>query len=128
MRISCGKRTKDGKPETSFGFCVTHGSGGGIYTGAALNKSERYGNLIEGLDCIVTGHVHKGFISKPSKIVLDTRNGKVSMRHYVAISCVSWLNYGGYAARTMLLPAQICDPQKLRLSADHHGKKITTTW
>lgn len=128
MRISCGRRSKDKRPETSFAFCITHGSGGGIYTGASVNKSERFGNLVEGLDCIVTGHVHKGFISKPAKIVVDTRNGLVSMRHYVVISCVSWLNYGGYAARSMLLPAQICDPQKLTLTADHHNKKIITTW
>jgi len=128
MRISCGRRSKDKRPETSFAFCVTHGSGGGIYTGASVNKSERFGNLIEGLDCIVTGHVHKGFISKPAKIVVDTRNGLVSMRHYVVVSCVSWLNYGGYAARSMLLPAQVCDPQRLTLTADHHNKKIITTW
>ena len=128
MRVSCGKRKNEQTPEATYGFCVTHGSGGGIYTGAAVNKSERFGNLIEGVDCMVTGHVHKGFVSKPSDIVMDTRNDKVSMRHYVVISCVSWLNYGGYAARAMLLPAQVCDPQRLRLSAKRDYKKITTTW
>ena len=128
MHIGCGRRPKSTKPEASYAFCVTHGSGSGIYTGASVNKSERFGNLIEGLDCIVTGHVHKGFVSKPSKIVVDIRNDYVSMRHYVVVSCVSWLNYGGYAARSMLLPAQICDPQKLVLTADHHNKKIITTW
>lgn len=128
MRISCGVRKSEQTPEATYGFCVTHGSGGGVYTGASVNKSERYGNLIEGLDCMVTGHVHKGFVSKPSKIVMDIRNGKVSMRHYVVVSCVSWLNYGGYAARAMLLPAQVCDPQLLRLSAKRDYKKITTTW
>ena len=128
MRISCGARKNESKPEATYGFCVTHGSGGGIYTGAAVNKSERFGNLIEGVDCIVTGHVHKGFVSKPAKIAMDMRNGKVSMRHYVVVSCVSWLNYGGYAARAMLLPAQICDPQQLHLSAKRDCKKITTLW
>ncbi len=128
MRISCGKRRNVDKPESSFAFCVTHGAGGGINTGAAVNRSERFGNVIEGVDCIVTGHVHKGFISKPSKIVVDTRNGVVTMRHYVVVSCVSWLNYGGYAARAMMLPAQVCDPQKLVLVSNHHGKKIITEW
>lgn len=128
MRISLGIRTNENKPMASYVFCVTHGSGGGIYTGAAVNKSERFGNVIEGVDCIVTGHVHKGFISKPSKIVVDARNGIVSMRHYVVVSCVSWLNYGGYAARSQLLPAQTSDPQRLKLLADKHNKKIITTW
>ena len=128
MRVACGIRPADGKPEAAYAFCVTHGSGGGIYTGAAVNRSERFGNVIEGVDCIVTGHVHKGFVSKPSKIVVDTRNNLVAMRHYVVVSCVSWLNYGGYAARAMMLPAQVCDPQRLKLTANHHDKKIITTW
>ena len=128
MLVSCGRRNMENKALSTFSFCVTHGSGGGIYTGAAVNRSERFGNVVEGVDCIVTGHVHKGFVSKPSKIVLDARNGVVSMKHYVVISCVSWLNYGGYAARAQLLPAQICDPQRLRLVANKNDKKIITTW
>lgn len=126
--VSCGRRNTENKALSTFSFCVTHGSGGGIYTGAAVNRSERFGNVVEGVDCIVTGHVHKGFVSKPAKIVLDARNGVVSMKHYVVISCVSWLNYGGYAARAMMLPAQICDPQRLRLVSSRDSKKIITTW
>lgn len=128
MRVSLGKRQSSSKPEATYTFCVTHGSGGGIYTGAAVNRSERFGNAIEGVDCIVTGHVHKGFVSKPAKIVVDSRNGRVLMRHYVVVSCVSWLNYGGYAARAMLLPAHVCDPQCLRLKSNKNDKRIITTW
>jgi len=128
MRVSLGRRPKEQRPNATYVFCVTHGRGGGIYTGAAVNSSERFGNVIEGVDCMVTGHVHKGFISKPSKIVIDARNGAVVMRHYIALSCVSWLNYGGYAARSMLLPAQICEPQKLTLVNTRNTKRIITTW
>ena len=128
VRVSLGRRSDEPKPEATYVFAVTHGRGGGIYTGAAVNSTERYGNVIEGCDCIITGHVHKGFISKPSKIVVDARNGTVSMRHYLVVSCVSWLNYGGYAARSMLLPAQICDPQRLHLVASKANKRIETTW
>lgn len=127
MRVCIGKRMSENKPLATYVFCVTHGSGGGIYTGAAVNRSERFGNIIEGVDCIVTGHVHKGFVSKPSKIVVDARNGIVSMRHFVVVSCVSWLNYGGYSGRAMMLPAQICDPQRLKLT-NRRDKKIITTW
>ena len=128
MRVSLGQRSDEPKPMATYTFTVTHGRGGGIYTGAAINSTERYGNVIEGCDCIITGHVHKGFVSKPSKIVIDARNGTVSMRHYLVVSCVSWLNYGGYAARSMLLPAQICDPQRLHLVASKANKRIETTW
>ena len=128
MTVSVGERTNDGKPECTYSFAVTHGSGGGIYTGAAVNRNERFGNIIDGLDCFVAGHVHKAFVSKPAKIVIDARNSVVKMRHYVVISCTSWLNYGGYAARAMLLPAETCDPQRLHLNADHNNKRIITTW
>lgn len=128
MRVECGNRKSEDKSQATYVFCVTHGSGGGIYTGAAVNKSERFGNVIEGVDCIITGHVHKGFVSKPAKIVVDARNNFVGMRHYVVVSCVSWLNYGGYAAKGMLLPAQVCDPQRLHLVANKRHKGIITMW
>lgn len=132
MRVSVGQQ-KDkvkntrGRPNI-YTFAVTHGTGGGIYTGAAVNRNERFGNVIDGLDCLIVGHVHKGFVTKPSKIIIDPRNGLVKMSHYTVLSCVSWLNYGGYAARGMLLPAQVCDPQSIKLSGWRDHKQLTTTW
>lgn len=130
MGIGVGSGSRpNGKPTVTYTFAVTHGSGGGIYTGAAVNRNERFGNVVDGLDCLVVGHVHKGFISKPAKIEINIHTNRVSMKHYVVISCVPWLNYGGYAAKSMLLPAQICDPQKLKLTAGSgRTKKIITTW
>ena len=127
MCVSLGMRSNERKPEATYTFAVTHGAGGGIYTGAAVNRNERFGNVIDGLDCMVVGHVHKGFVSKPAKIVIDSKNRLVSMKHYTVISCVPWLNFGGYSAQKMLLPAQVCDPQKLHLIANRR-KKIVTTW
>ncbi len=127
MKIACGKRVDKTSYRAAYSFVVTHGSGGGIYTGAAVNRNERFGNIIDGLDCLVTGHVHKGFVTKPAKIVIDMRNEAVKVSHYTVVSCESWLNYGGYAARAMLLPAQVCNPQKIHLS-EKRDKKITTTW
>lgn len=129
MRIHCGRRKvkNSDRITNTYTFAVTHGAGGGIYTGAGVNRDERFGNVIDGLDCLVVGHVHKGFITKPSKIVIDKRSATVKMTHYTVLSCVSWLNYGGYAARGMLLPAHVCDPQKIHLSAARDGK-LTTKW
>ena len=126
--VGASKR-KDGKASCTYTFAVTHGTGGGIYTGAAVNRNERFGNVVDGLDCLVVGHVHKGFVSKPAKICINIRTNQVSLQHYVVVSCVPWLYYGGYAAKSMLLPAQACDPQKLFLTFDNHlRKKIITTW
>ena len=130
LRLKLGQRTNANKPDSTYAVCVTHGAGGGIYTGAAVNRNERFGNIIDGLDCLIAAHVHKGFVSKPSKVVIDTTSGQVSMRHYTVISCVSWMNYGGYAAQKMLLPAHAAEPQVLTFSTGKNGKgkKITTTW
>lgn len=127
MKVACGRRKNGAHYTHAYCFAVTHGSGGGIYTGAAVNRDERFGNIVDGLDCLVTGHVHKGFITKPSKIIIDPKSETVKSTSYLVVSCVSWLNYGGYAARGMLLPAQVCDPQKLHLS-EKREKKITTSW
>ena len=128
-KISLGKRKRDDSAVSSYIFCVTHGKSGGVYTGAAVNSSERFGgSVLEGVDCLVTGHVHKGFVTHPSKIVVDSINNCVSVRSYTVVSCVSWLNYGGYAARSMLLPHEVANPQKLHLVMSEKNKKIITTW
>lgn len=128
MKVSLGHRKTDNTPIQSYTFAVTHGAGGGIYTGATVNRNERFGNVIEGLDCLIVGHTHKGTVSKPSKIVIDRKNDKVSMSHYTVISMTSWLNYGGYAMQKMLLPAHVADPRMLKLSMSQHNKKIEVTW
>ena len=128
MCVWLGKRNHENNALQCYTFAVTHGSFGGQLTGGAVNKNERFGAYIDGMDCLITGHVHKGFISKPAKIVIDTRNKRVTMRHYTVVSAVSWLNYGGYAAKAMLTPAQVCDPQKLTLVASKDRPKIITTW
>lgn len=128
MKVALGHRKADDSPIQSYTFAVTHGAGGGIYTGATVNRNERFGNVIEGLDCLIVGHTHKGTVTKPSKIVIDRKNDKVSMSHYTVISMTSWLNYGGYAMKKMLLPAHVADPQSLKLSMNQKRKKIEIVW
>lgn len=128
MKVSLGKRKSRDSASVSYTFAVTHGAGGGIYTGATVNRNERFGNIIDGCDCLIVGHTHKGTVSKPSKIVIDPKNNLVTIKPYTVISTVSWLNYGGYALRKMLLPANVCDPQRLILSDEQYKKKISVAW
>lgn len=129
MKVGVGKlRSRKNCPECAYTFAITHGTGGGIYTGATVNRNERFGNIIEGLDCLIVGHTHKGTVSKPSKIVIDSRNEKVLMKSYTVVSSISWLNYGGYAAQKMLLPADTRNPQKLILRDKLHEKSIEIRW
>ena len=133
MAVSLGTKNKgkntDGYRNT-YTFVVTHGNFGGALTGGMVNANERFGGIIEGLDVLITGHAHRGAVTKPQKIVIDPHNNTVKLKHYTAVSCVSWLNYGGYAARKMLPPSQVCDPQKIRLDYGRHdwNKRIITTW
>lgn len=128
VKLGLGLRTTGDYPETSFVLGVTHGAGGGIFTGAAVNRNERFGNIIEGLDALVVGHTHKGAITRPSKIVVDTVREKVSIKDYTVVSSVSWLNYGGYAAQKMLLPSQSATPQRLILGGTKDKKTLEVRW
>lgn len=127
MKISLGQRKTEKKPTVSYTFTVLHGAGGGIYTGATVNRNERFGNIIEGCDCLIVGHTHKGTVTKPSKIVIDPYNNKVTMKSYTVISMVSWLEFSGYPLRKMLLPATTSEPQKLKLAMSH-DKRIEVVW
>lgn len=125
IKVSCGERSS-GKANSAYTFCVIHGTGGGS-AGSVVNRNEKFGYNIEGLDCLIVGHSHKGTVSKPSKIVIDPYNNIVSIKDYVVISSISWLNYGGYALRKMLSPAQTANPQRLILSGSKK-KNIEVRW
>lgn len=134
MKLSFGKRDAGNghdKPLQCYTVAVTHGAGGGIYTGATVNRNERFGMVLEGVDILAVGHTHKGTVSKPSKIVVDRKPNIVTQRSMTVISACSWLSYGGYAARKMLLPAQAQDPehpQTVILGGLREKRFIKTIW
>lgn len=131
MKINIGSRVRNKKTNkkhanTSICFAVTHGAGGGIYTGGTVNRNERFGNVIDGIDCLVVGHTHKATVTRPSKIVIDTHNNLVTMRDYLVVSCTAWMRYGDYALQKMLLPSSTSRPQKLILR--EFDKYIEVKW
>lgn len=105
IKIQMGKARADGLANPTYTLVATHGAGGGIYTGAAVNRNERFGYVIDGMDCLIVGHTHKPFVTQPSKIKINPYNNTVSMRPFKVVSTTSWLNFGGYAAQKMLLPS-----------------------
>ncbi|MBP5720410.1 MAG: metallophosphoesterase [Bacteroidales bacterium] len=114
LKIQLGLKTgasghmSHGFDRPTYVITVLHGAGGGIYTGAAVNRNERFGYVIDGMDALIVGHTHKPFATQPGKIKIDPFNNKVSIKPFKVISSTSWLEYGGYAARQMLLPATHC--------------------
>lgn len=107
----------------SYVFVVTHGSGGGVLTGAGVNRNERFAYTIDGMDCMVVGHTHKPYVTQPNKILIDTHNNQVTFKPFKVVSSTSWLNYGGYAVQKQLLPSSHA-AQKIILSAKEKKLKV----
>ena len=130
LKIQFGERNKGyhrkSAPKVIYNVAVTHGAGGGIYTGATVNRNERWGNATSGVDLLIVGHTHKGTVTRPSKLVFDSRCDTIQMREYVVLSCVSWQNYSGYAMQKMLLPSGTARPQVIYLSEKE--KDIEVRW
>lgn len=98
-----GKR-KAGECRPTYTFCVIHGAGGGMLPGGTINRNERMGYALDGVDAIVVGHSHRPMVSQPGKIVVDKQNNRVTVCPFKVVVATSWLDYGGYAAQKMLLP------------------------
>ena len=129
MKVCIGSRNRGNGylcAKQSYTFAVTHGSGGGIYTGATVNRNERWGNIIDNVDCVVVSHTHKGTVTRPSKIVIDTTNNLVALRDYLVLSSVAWSTYSDYAMKKMLLPTATANPQRLFLNDKE--KYISVNW
>lgn len=133
IKLAFGSRS-DGhgneKPLQVYTMCCTHGAGGGIYTGAAVNRNERMAMFVNA-DILAVGHTHKGAITKPSRIEIDPYTNSVKLKTTTVISACSWLSYGGYALRKMLLPSSAQDPdqpQTILLGGNRTGRYIKTVW
>ena len=124
VKLRIGKKDADGLRNPTYMLTVTHGAGGGMLTGGAVNRNERFGYVIDGMDCLIVGHTHKPFVTQPSKIKIDPFNNKVDIKPFKVVSSSSWLNYGGYAAQKMLLPSSHA-PQVITLCGNRKDIKVT---
>lgn len=114
VKIQMGVQTRSTGTKTgaddrpTYMLVVAHGTGGGILTGGAVNRNERFGYVIDGMDALIVGHTHKPFTTQPGKILIDPRNNKVSIKPFKVICATSWLGYGGYAMEKMMYPSTHC--------------------
>lgn len=122
VKLRIGNQESSGDKNPTYMLVVMHGAGGGIFTGAAVNRNERFGYVLDGADALLVGHSHKPFVTQPGKIYIDKYNNKVSIKPFKVVVGTSWLNYGGYAAKKMMLPASHA-PQIITLCGNE--KKIT---
>lgn len=122
--LSKSGHVNNGAYRPTYCIAVTHGSGGGVLTGAGVNRNERWGYALDNVDALIVGHTHKPYTTQPGKVYVDLHNNQVKVRPFKVISSTSWLGYGGYAAQKMLLPSTHCI-QTLQLSAKHKDMKVT---
>lgn len=123
IKLQMGEQDGFGKTNPTYVMTITHGAGGGILTGSAVNRAERFGYVLDG-DILIVGHTHKPFVTQSMKIKIDTHNNKVSFKPFKVVSTTSWLDYGGYAAQKMLPPTSIA-PQIIKLYGKRKHIEVT---
>lgn len=122
-QVSNDHRT-NGIKRPCYTLVCTHGSGGGIMTGASVNRNERFAYSIDNMDALIVGHSHRPAITQPGKIYIDTRNNQVTVKPFKVITATSWLTSGGYALQKMLTPTSHA-LQTLTLKSDHKEMVVT---
>ena len=124
VKLQFGDKYKDGTRNPTYVLTVTHGSGGGILTGAAVNRNERFGYVLDGADALIVGHTHKPYVTQPAKLKIDVQNNRASIKPFKVVSMTSWMTYGGYAAQKMLLPTSHA-PQTITLCGKRKLMTVT---
>ena len=96
----------NGNTKSRYALMLIHGK--------TANKRKNFEFAVEGVDAIVSGHVHEGNISRPARLVFTSRNS-VTIKPLVSVVATSFLGWGGYAAANMYRPAATSCPQCLEL-------------
>lgn len=126
VKISVGKYSqhqKNAEPIAYTGW-IHHGTGGGMYVGATVNKLQLRTMAVEGLDFALQGHVHKGKVGHKFDVrQIDPRNNVITQREILNAVCCAWQDFGGYAARYMMLPGHK-GPSAITLNG--RKKEVTT--
>lgn len=124
VKLRIGDQQGNGGRNPTYTLAVTHGAGGGALSGGTVNRNERFGYAIEGVDALIVGHSHKPVITQPAKLVVDHANNKISVKPFKVVVSTAWLGYGGYAAQKMLIPSSH-SVQRICLAGNH--KELTVT-
>ena len=104
VKIKIGAPRNSSQSDPVYVFAVTHGSGGGVMTGGAVNKAERYAYSLDGVDALITAHYHKPLNTVPSKYRVDSHKNVMKEVPFDVIIATSWTGYADYAAKKMMPP------------------------
>jgi hypothetical protein len=89
-----------------------HTTGGGQTIGGGLNRVEKLGNIVEGVDCYCGFHNHKLSMAKSIIYRPNPDSKKVEERVISHLTCGGYLQYdGSYAEKGMLRPTKLGSPR-----------------
>lgn len=120
--IRMGEKQGDGRSNPTYRAAVLHGAGGGALMGGYVNKADRFGMAIDGVDLLILGHSHRPATWPSGKVVFDANNNRVTVKPFRVVVSTSWLDYSAYALRKMLTPTVICQTE-----ITLHGKRKAIT-
>jgi len=116
LKVNVGSRTES--RQCSYTLVLAHG--------ASKTKTEKFSYAIDGMDILVTGHIHQPKSAFQSKIVIDSKNEAVVMKDFVHITVPSFQKLGGYALRGMFMPQSSNVIPIIKL--DGTKKDVSVSW
>lgn len=116
LKINLGKRAAD--RQVSYTMVLGHG--------ASRSKTEHFGYTIDGMDVLVTGHIHTAYSRFPAKIVIDSHNEVIRTIGFTHIVVPAFDEYGGYTVRGMYQPQDSCKIPMIILNGKE--KEVNVSW
>lgn len=104
IKLSFGVNPTNPERKVVYSIYITHGNGGGKRAGSTINNLELLGLSIDA-DIYIVGHSHKRIAYKSGFRRPDLRNNKIVQAERLFVCSSSWSDFGGYAARKMLIPS-----------------------
>ncbi len=116
MKINLGY--KNSERQWSYTVVLAHG--------ASKTKTSKFQYAVDGMDVLVTGHIHDSGVSFPAKIVVDTKNETVKQVGFAHLIVPSFQSYGGYAMRAMYAPT--ANDKFPVITLNGRAKEVTYHW
>lgn len=119
------RKNQAGKERPCYATYVVHGNGGGLYVGSSSSKAEQIGSVIDGIDALIMGHIHRSQTYPVGKLFIDKHNNNVIEQEYRVIVATSWLTYGNYGMAKMMKPTAYA-LQEIVYSSDIKQIRVTS--
>lgn len=106
LHIRVGKVANGHSKSPSYSIGLTHGSSNGMTLGAGINRMGPLA-IAMGVDMMIMGHTHKPVAAPTMRYEVNKHRGTVTAVPVMLLVATSWMQYGGYGARKMMLPTPI---------------------